>query len=158
MNKDRTPYESEYFPIKMRATCLDLVNVKVYTDRNFISTDRLISFDNEYQGISSVSAFLSSILSSVILTSIKSFKQAKIELDEIEGTIECVLTNPLAIIPVVGYDRIPSFESIVIKLYYYANERHETCVDCITRAQLYNPVYNMVKKATQVDLKINKTL
>lgn len=153
-----TPEESLFYPISMRGTCPDLKEVKVYTDRNKFEIDALHSFDIEHEGITSMSYFLGSILSSCILSAIKYLSEHDIELDEIEGTIEAVLTNPLRMIPVQGYDDPSNIEDIKIKLYYYADHDEEEVQALIRESQDLNPIVRLIKQASDVSIEIEMVI
>lgn len=157
MNK-KTPDESKYFEMSMRGVCPDLEKVHLFTDRKKIEVEEMISFDNEFEGFSSISYFLGSLLSSIILTAIKELKHQGIELDEIEGVVHATLTNPLRMIPVRGYDQPSNIENIMIKIYYYSDEDENKVSHLIEEVQKFNPVYRLINQSCPVKLDIEWVL
>ncbi|MDK6804671.1 OsmC family protein [Aerococcus sp. UMB7834] len=150
--------EASVFELSMRGTCPDLKEVKLYTDRKALEAEQVVSFDNEFEGFSSVSYFLSSLLSSVILTTIRELKEEGIELDEIEGLVHAQLTNPLRLIPVRGYQEPSDLTAITIKLFYYADGDPAIINQKIRQAQAYNPIYRLVDKASPIHLEVEWVL
>lgn len=146
------PDEAHVFEMSMRGTCQDLKEVRLYTDRKELTVGCTMSFDNEYDGVTSMSYFLGSLLSSMIHTAIKEFKQAGIVMDEIEGILHARLKNPLRMIPVRGYDDPPDIESIHVKLFYYADGDEEELNALLIKTQEVNPIYRLVSRS--VDVKI----
>lgn len=121
--------------------------------------NEVISFDIEYEQIAAISYLLSSLLSSTIITAIKELKQNVFSLDEIEGTIQAQLTNPLRIIPVRVYIDPSMIEDIKIKLLYYADtDDYEKVSDVMRNAQLFNPVYQLIDKGQEINLNIEFVL
>lgn len=154
----KIPEESQFYDIRMRGTCPDLGSVKLYTDRNRFDANRLVSFDIEYKGYSSISYFLGALLSSVILTTIRELKTHHIELDEIEGVIDAQLSNPLRMVPVCGLDGPTDIKNITIKLYYYADGDEKHITKLIQDSQCFNPIYRLVEKSTPIHLQIEWVL
>ncbi len=155
----RMPEESKRFKLKLRGTCPNLDTVNVYTDRMTIKVDEVMSFDIEFESVTAISYLLSSLLSSTIITAIKELKRHKVVLDEIEGTIQAQLTNPLRMIPVQGYEAPSLIEDINIKLFYYADtEDCEAVSELIRTAQLYNPVYQLIAKGQEIKLDVEFVL
>ena len=66
--KAKKPDESLYYNLFMRGTCPNLDTVNVYTDRQNIEVNEVISFDIEFEQITAISYLLSSLLSSTIIT------------------------------------------------------------------------------------------
>lgn len=156
---NKKPDESLYYNLFMRGTCPNLDTVNIYTERRNIEVDEVISFDVEFEQITAISYLLSSLLSSTIITAIKELKQNGISLDEIEGTIQAQLTNPLRMIPVRGYANPSMIEDIKIKLFYYADtDDYEKVSDIIRKAQLFNPVYQLIDKGQEINLNIEFVL
>lgn len=121
--------------------------------------NEVISFDIEYEQITAISYLLSSLLSSTIITAIKELKRNGFSLDEIEGTIQALLTNPLRIIPVRVYIDSSMIEDIKIKLLYYADtDDYEKVSDVMRNAQLFNPVYQLIDKGQEINLNIEFVL
>lgn len=155
----RKPNESLYYDLFMRGTCPDLNTVNVYTDRRNIEVNEVVSFDIEFDQITAISYLLSSLLSSTIITAINELKQNDIVLDEIEGTIQAQLTNPLRMIPVRGYTDPSLIDNIKIKLFYYADTvDYDKVSELIRDAQLFNPIYQLIDKGQKISLNIEFVL
>lgn len=155
----KKPEESLYYNLFMRGTCPNLDTVNIYTDRRTIEVNEVISFDIEFEQITAISYLLSSLLSSTIITAIKELKQNDIFLDEIEGTVQAQLTNPLRMIPVRGYSDPSLIKDIRIKLFYYADTDDCEKVSVLMRnAQLFNPVYQLIDKGQEINLNIEFVL
>lgn len=152
------PDESRFYNIRMRGTCPDLKKVKLYTDTNRFDAHTVMSFDNEFDGFSSMSYFLGSLLSSIILTSIKELKTNSIELDEIEGVIEAKLLNPLRMIPVRGAKEPSELSEIMVKIYYYSDVNEEEVTKIIKECQAYNPLYRLINQSVPIALDIELVL
>lgn len=152
------PIESERYTQEMRGTCLDLKEVRLYTDRMRFEAEKLISFDSEFEGVSSLSYFMGSLLSSVIVTAIKYFHSQQIVLDEIEGVIAVDISQPLALVPVRGYHDPSEIEAIRIKLFYYAEGDDYEIVDMFHQSQRLNPLYSLINRATPIELILQPVL
>lgn len=156
--REEKPAEARYFEMSMRGTYPDLKDVKLYTDRVELSVGNAVSFDNEYEKVTSMSYFLGSLLSSILFTSVKELKSKGVLLDEIEGLIRAKLTNPLRMIPVRGYDDPADIEEIQVKLFYYGDGDPETMNEMIRKAQEANPIYRLVADARPIELLIEWVL
>ncbi|MDY3119028.1 MAG: OsmC family protein [Peptoniphilus sp.] len=152
------PREARTFSMSMRGTCQDLKEVHLYTDRKELVVGCVMSFDNEYDGVTAMSYFLGSLLSSMMHTTIKEMKQSGVVIDEIEGLIHAELKNPLRMVPVRGYDDPPEIESIRVKLFYYADGDEERLNAMVEKAQEVNPIFRLVHRAVPVELKVEWVL
>ena len=156
--KNIIPNETLFYPLSMRGTCPDLNEVNLYTDRKKFVAGTLISFDNQYDSISSISYFLGSLLSSVILGAIKHLNNNNVELDEFEGTIHAQLTNPLHMIPVKGCNDPSEITDIEIKLYFYANHDKEDVKRLINESLSFNPIYRLINKDQRIRISSEEVL
>ena len=70
-----TLYESRIFEMNFRGTSNDLSSVKIFTNKNSFQIEKQISFDTEYEQISSLEYFAGTVLSSIILTLLEQSKK-----------------------------------------------------------------------------------
>ena len=70
-----TLYESRIFEMNFRGTSNDLSSVKIFTNKSSFQIEKQISFDSEYEQISSLEYFAGSVLSSIILTLLEQSKK-----------------------------------------------------------------------------------
>jgi len=144
--------------MSFRGTANDLSAVKVYTNKNSFVTEKQISFDSEYEQISSVEYFAGSVLSSVMLTLLEQSKKKGSIIEEIEGVLNLSLENPLSLVGVRGYDEEPYIRKITMTVYLFAeledDEFNEFCFHALKKS----PIYNTLKKSMELEIQFKKLL
>ncbi|MCI5674736.1 MAG: hypothetical protein MR314_01015 [Ezakiella sp.] len=140
----------DYSLFSLRATMNDLKNVHIYTANSSFVVDSSISFDSEAENISAINYFMGSLLSSIMLMSVKKAKKRDVIIEEIEGKIEFKLNNPLNALDVRGYYENSYIDYIDIKIYYYADGDEESNNLLLTQLLDENPIYNLIKKTTSL--------
>jgi len=149
-------FESKIFDMSFRGTSNDLSSVKVFTNKNSFQVEKQISFDSEYEQISSVEYFAGSVLSSVILTLLEQSRRKGSIIEEIEGVLSLSLENPLTLVGVRGYDEEPIIGKIIITVFLFAdleeNDFHEFCNNALKKS----PIYNTLKRSMELEIIFKK--
>ena len=148
--------ESQIFDISFRGTSNDLSSVKIYTDKNSFQVDKQVSFDSEFKPISSLEYFAGSVLSSILLALLEQSKKRGSIIEEIEGVLNLSLANPLSIIGVKGYDEQPSISQMTVTVFLYVNLEDEVFDDFCWGALAKSPIYNTLKRATELEVIFKK--
>ncbi|MCI3924726.1 OsmC family protein [Paenibacillus sp. TRM 82003] len=144
--------------MKFRGTSNDLSTVKIYTNKNSFQIDKQISFDSESKPISSVEYFAGSVLSSILLTLLEQAKRRRLFIEEIEGVLNLSLENPLSLLGVRGYDEEPRIRKLTITVFLFVDledsEFEDFCFDALKQC----PIYNTLKKSTEIEVLCRKLL
>ena len=106
--------------MNFRGTSNDLSSVKIFTNKSSFQIEKQISFDTEYEQISSLEYFAGSVLSSIILTLLEQSKKRGSIIEEIEGVLNLSLANPLSLVGVKGYDEEPTIRKITVTIFLFA--------------------------------------
>jgi len=144
--------------MSFRGTANDLSAVKVYTNKNSFVTEKQISFDSEYEQISSVEYFAGSVLSSVMLTLLEQSKKKGSIIEEIEGVLKLSLENPLSLLGVRGYDEEPYIRKITMTVYLFAELEDDEFDEFCFHALKKSPIYNTLKKSMELEIQFKKLL
>lgn len=147
-----TVYESRMFDMKFRATSNDLSSVKVYTNKNSVQIEKQISFDADYEPISSMEYFAGSVLSSILLTLLEQSRKRGSILEEIEGVLSLSLENPLSMLGVKGYDEEPTIQKMTVTVFLYADLEDADFEDFCSGALRLSPIYNTLKKSMELEV------
>ncbi|WP_100398814.1 OsmC family protein [Bacillus sp. FJAT-44742] len=148
-----TLQESRVFDMSFRGTSNDLSSVKIFTNNNSFQIQKEVSFDSEYEQISSLEYFGGSVLSSIILTLLEQSKKEGSIIEEIEGVLNLSLENPLTLLGVRGYEDEPCINKITVTVYLYVELKDSNFFDFCTKALNRSPVYNTLKRS--MDLEVN---
>lgn len=149
-------YESIIFDMNFRGTANDLSSVKIFTNKNSLQIEKQISFDSEYEPISSLEYFAGSVLSSIILTLLEQSKKRGSIIEEIEGVLNLSLANPLSLLGVRGYDEEPTISKIIVTIFIFADLEDSDFSDFCTRALNNSPIYNTLKRSMEFEVKFKK--
>lgn len=149
-------YESIIFDMNFRGTANDLSSVKIFTNKNSLQIEKQISFDSEYEPISSLEYFAGSVLSSIILTLLEQSKKRGSIIEEIEGVLNLSLANPLSLLGVRGYDEEPTISKIIVTIFIFADLEDSDFPDFCTRALNNSPIYNTLKRSMEFEVKFKK--
>ncbi|WP_458414848.1 OsmC family protein [Schinkia sp. CFF1] len=155
-NDINTLYESKVFDMNFRGTSNDLSSVKIYTNKNSFQIEKQISFDSEYEQISSLEYFAGSVLSSILLTLLEQSKKNGSIIEEIEGVLNLSLVNPLTLLGVRGYDEEPSISKITVTVFLFADLEESEFFDFCNLALHNSPVYNTLKKSMELEVIFKK--
>lgn len=151
-----TLYESRIFDMHFRGTSNDLSSVKIFTNKNSFQIEKQISFDSEYEQISSLEYFAGAVLSSIILTLLEQSKKRGSIIEEIEGVLNLSLANPLSLLGVRGYDEEPSISKINVTIFLFADLEDSDFADFCTRALNNSPIYNTLKRSMELEVIFKK--
>ncbi len=151
-------YESKIYDMNFRGTSNDLSRVKVFTNKNSISIEKQISFDSEYEHITSIEYFAGSVLSSILLTLLEQSKKRGSIIEEIEGVLNLSLENPLTLAGVRGYDEEPLISKIMITVFLYADLQDSDFDEFCSKALTNSPIYNTLKRSMQFEVIFKKLL
>lgn len=151
-----TLYESRIFDMSFRGTSNDLSSVKIFTNKNSFQIEKQISFDSEYNQISSLEYFAGSVLSSIILTLLEQSKKRDSIIEEIEGVLNLSLENPLSLVGVRGYDEEPFIRKITLTVFLFADLEDNDFDDFCFRALKNSPIYNTLKKSMELEVIFKK--
>ena len=151
-----TLHESRIFDMNFRGTSNDLSSVKIFTNKNSFLIEKQISFDSEYEQISSLEYFAGSILSSIILTLLEQSKKKGSIIEEIEGVLNLSLANPLSLLGVRGYDEEPTISKINATIFLFADLEDSDFSGFCTKALNHSPVYNTLKKSMEFEVIFKK--
>ncbi len=151
-----TLYESRIFDMNFRGTSNDLSSVKVFTNKNSFQIEKQISFDSEYNQISSLEYFAGSVLSSIILTLLEQSKKRGSIIEEIEGVLNLSLENPLSLVGVRGYDEEPFIRKITVTVFLFADLEDNEFDDFCFRALKNSPIYNTLKRSMELEVIFKK--
>lgn len=149
-------HESRFFDMTFRGTSNDLSSVKIFTNKNSYEVEKQISFDSEYEQISSLEYFAGSVLSSIILALLEQSKKRDSIIEEIEGVLTLSLENPLALLGVRGYDEEPFINKMTATVYLYADLEDDDFSDFCYSALNHSPVYNTLKRTMDFDVVFKK--
>jgi hypothetical protein len=151
-----TLYESRIFDMSFRGTSNDLSSVKIFTNKNSFQIEKQISFDSEYNQISSLEYFAGSVLSSIILTLLEQSKKRDSIIEEIEGVLNLSLENPLSLVGVRGYDEEPFIRKITLTVFLFADLEDNDFDDFCFRALKNSPIYNTLKRSMELEVIFKK--
>ncbi len=151
-------YESKRFDMSFRGTSNDLASVKVFTNKTSFRVEKQISFDSEYEQISSVEYFAGSVLSSILLTLLEQSKKRGSIIEEIEGVLHLSLENPLTLVGVRGYDEEPFIGEITVTVFIFADLEDDDFNDFCSVALKNSPVYNTLKRSMEIGVLFKRLL
>jgi hypothetical protein len=151
-----TLYESRIFDMSFRGTSNDLSSAKIFTNKNSFQIEKQISFDSEYNQISSLEYFAGSVLSSIILTLLEQSKKKGSIIEEIEGVLNLSLENPLSLVGVRGYDEEPFIRKITVTVFLFADLEDNDFDDFCFRALKISPIYNTLKRSMELEVIFKK--
>lgn len=151
-----TLYESRIFDMNFRGTSNDLSSVKVFTNKNSFQIEKQISFDSEYNQISSLEYFAGSVLSSIILTLLDQSRKRGSIIEEIEGILNLSLENPLSLVGVRGYDEEPFIRKITVTVFLFADLEDNDFDNFCFRALKNSPIYNTLKRSMELEVIFKK--
>lgn len=158
-NDEITPlYESKMFDISFRGTSNDLSSVKIYTNKNRFQIEKQISFDSEYEPISSLEYFAGSVLSSILLTLLEQSQKRGSIIEEIEGVLNLSLENPLSLIGVKGYDEEPFISKMTVTVFLYVDLEDKAFDDFCFGALAKSPIYNTLKRSMELEVLFKKLI
>ncbi|MBP3952642.1 OsmC family protein [Bacillus suaedae] len=149
-------HESKVFDMSFRGTSNDLSSVKVYTNRSSFQIEKQVSFDSEYEQISSLEYFAGSVLSSILLTLLEQSKKKGSIIEEIEGVLNLSLDNPLSMLGVKGYDVEPCINKTTVTVYLYAELEENELSEFCTMALNHSPVYNTLKRSMELEVNFRR--
>lgn len=148
--------ESRFFAMNFRGTSNDLSSVKIFTNKNSFQIEKQISFDSEYQPISSLEYFAGSVLSSILLTLLEHSGKRGSLIEEIEGVLNLLLENPLSMVGVKGYDEEPFIRKMTVTVFLYIeledNDFDEFCFGALK----HSPIYNTLKRTMDLEVVFKK--
>ncbi|GIQ70499.1 hypothetical protein DUZ99_09960 [Xylanibacillus composti] len=153
-----TLYESSVFDLSFRGTSNDLSTVKVYTNRNSFQIEKQISFDSEYEPVTSLEYFAGSVLSSILLTLLEQSKRKGSVIEELEGVLNLSLENPLTMVGVKGYEEEPIIRKISVTVFLFADMEDHELDDFCFGALNKSPIYNTLKRSMEFDVVFKKLL
>lgn len=151
-NETHTLYESKMYEMTFRGTSNDISSVNVYTNKNSIHIEKQLSFDSEFERISSMEYFAGSVLSSILLTLLEQSKKQGSIIEEIEGVLNLSLENPLTLVGVRGYNEEPVIRKITVTVFVYADLEDTALDDFCMKALKHSPIYNTLKKSMEFDV------
>jgi 6-phosphogluconate dehydrogenase (decarboxylating) len=155
MNK-RPLDESRIFEMNFRGASNDLSSVKIFTNKNSFQIEKQISFDSEYQPISSLEYFAGSVLSSILLTLLEQSKKRGSMIEEIEGVLNLSLENPLSLVGVKGYEEEPFIRKITVTAFLYVELEDDDFNDFCFGALKHSPIYNTLKRSMHLEVIFKK--
>lgn len=153
-----TLYESRIFDMSFRGTSYDLSSVKIFTNKNSFQIEKQISFDSEYQQISSLEYFAGSVLSSILLTLLEQSKNRGSMIEEMEGVLNLSLENPLSLVGVKGYDEEPFIRKITVTVFLFVDLEDNEFDDFCSKALHYSPIYNTLKRSMELEVIFKKLI
>lgn len=151
-------YESKSFDMSFRGTSNDLSSVKVFTNKTGFQIGKQISFDSEYEQITSIEYFAGSVLSSILLTLLEQSKKRGSIIEEIEGVLHLALENPLTLVGVRGYDEEPYIRNITVTVFLYADLEDGDFGAFCNAALRNSPVYNTLKRSMEIEVVFKRLL
>lgn len=151
-----TLYESSVFDMNFRGTSNDLSSVKVYTNKNSFQIEKQISFDSEYEPITSLEHFAGSVLSSILLTLLEQSNKRGSIIEELEGVLNLSLENPLSMVGVKGYEEEPVIRKISVTVFLYADLEDHDLDDFCFGALNKSPIYNTLKRSMEFKVVFKK--
>lgn len=156
MNKQQhdlnTVYESRNFDMSFRGTSNTLSSVKIFTNNNSFQIEKQISFDTDYQEISSIEYFAGSVLSSIMLTLLEQSKKRGSMIEEIEGVLKLSLENPLSLLGVKGYDQEPIIKKMSITVFLYIELEENDFDDYCHQLLKKCPIYNTLNRTMELEV------
>jgi hypothetical protein len=151
-------YESRMFDMNFRGTSNDLSAVKIYTNKNSFQIEKQVSFDSEYQPVSSMEYFAGSVLSGILLTLLEQSKKRGSVIEEIEGVLNLSLEHPLSLLGVKGYDEDPYISRMAVTVYLYVDLEDEDFDAFCFGALAKSPIYNTLKRSMELEVIFKKLL
>ena len=91
----------------LRVSGISKDRVSVFARRSRFEIGVPLSFDEEYQHLTALEHFLAAVGSDLVSGLIIRAKRLRVEIDNVEATVECTLDNPLAFLDVVGEEGGP---------------------------------------------------
>lgn len=146
------PTESKTFHFNYRGACEDLKNVKVLTQSNTLLSKKQGNFDRKSKDFSSMDYFSASILSSIITAIVEESEKKNAGIEEIEGTLEVQLDNPLSLLGVIGYEDEPKIAALNFKIYVYSEKEEADVIKFCQHALKKSPLYNTLKHAVHINI------
>jgi hypothetical protein len=149
-------HESMIFDMTFRGTSNNLSSVKIYTNQNSFQIERQVSFDSEYEQITSLEYFAGSVLSSILLTFLEQSKKWNVMIEEMEGVLNLSLENPLSLVGVRGYDEEPFIRKVTVTVYLFAELEDRDFEAFCFNVLKKDPLYNTLKRAMELEVLFKK--
>ena len=146
------PSESKFFQLNYSGVSINLENIKVLTQNNHLYVKKSMQFDRKQKDLSSMDHFAVSILSSILKTIVEQSQKQDFGIEEIEGTLEILLANPLTLLDVIGYTDEPEISALKFKIYLYADKDEDTVIRFCRQALKKCPLYNTMKQAVSIQV------
>ncbi|PZD96518.1 hypothetical protein DNH61_06840 [Paenibacillus sambharensis] len=157
-DETKTLYESRFYDMKFRGTSNDLATVKIYTSKNSFQIEKQISFDSDYEPVSSMEYFAGSVLSSILLTLLEQSKRSGLIIEEVEGVLNLSLENPLTLVGVRGYDEEPAIRKIAVTVFLFVELEDQDFDDFCFRALRKSPIYNTLMRSMELEVMFKKLI
>lgn len=101
----------------VRVTGTNTTQSNVFARRRQFEIGTPISFDEEYEHTTALEHFLASVGSDIVAGLRIRSKRRRIEIDNVEATVECTLNNPLTFLEVVGEEGHPGVKELRVIAY-----------------------------------------
>ena len=133
----------------VRVAGSDGSGVTVFVRRRQFPIGVPISFDDEYEQTTALEHFIAAVGSDIVSGLRIRAKRRRVEIDEVEATVECVLDNPLTFLEVVGEEGHPGVRELRVIVYIStladASEVERLWKDTLLRSPMIQTLKNAVK-------------
>ena len=126
--------------------------VSVFARRSHFEVGVPISFDEQYQFTTALEHFLAAVGSDLVSGLLIRAKRLRVELDNVEATVECTLDNPLTFLDVVGETGGPGVK-VLRAVVYIGSFAKESKIEELWQATLLrSPLVQTLKDAVLLEL------
>ncbi|MEH7252546.1 hypothetical protein V7111_10520 [Neobacillus niacini] len=90
------------------------------------------------------------------MTLLEQSKKRGSMIEEIEGVLNLSLKNPLTLVGVKGYDEEPFIRKITVTVFLLVDLEDNDFDDFCSRALHHSPIYNTLKRSTELEVIFKK--
>lgn len=136
----------------VRISGIDKDRNAVFARRSQFEIGSPISFDKEYRQTTAIEHLLAAVGSDVVSGLLIRAKRRRIEIDNVEATVECTLDNALTFLEVVGEAGSPRINLLRV-MAYISTFASESELEEIWQTTLSrSPMIQTLKDATELEL------
>jgi len=124
----------------------------VYVRRRQFEVGAPLQFDQEYDAVTALEQVLAAIGADLINGLQALARRRRVEVDEVEATVEGVLNNPLTHLGVVGEEGHPGLETVTVKVYVRSLEPQERVCQVWKEVLEKSPLVHTFQRAIELDI------
>lgn len=142
----------------VRVTSSEANRCTAFARRHQFSLGPPLTFDEEFPRATALEHFLSACGSEIVSGLLARAKRKRIEIDNVEATVDCTLDNPLTFLDVVGEQGDPGLRTLSVTV-YVSTLADESAVQQLWQETLQkSPLILTLQKAMELDLRLKIVL